>query len=283
MTHDLVAKLKQLPQLADVVTDQQLGGMAESLTIDRATASRFGITPSTIDNTLYDAFGQRQINTLYTQLNQYHVILEADPKFQLNPAELERYLYSVLVDHHWLRLRRYRIPRDRRPAPEPATAPRRQRLLTPSSSARRFVSPRRRPRRCSTSQRRPPLASRRASTRPQPLSPVSLDMHARPARSVASSSAFLRARLTPSSGTSRQVRQLGWRSVGAVSAALPTPVPLSAFTHFADAERGALDQPPGTVSGSDDLIQSGQTATRSGRRSMRSTSMIAKANICRPA
>ena len=58
------------------------------LVIDRATASRFGITPSTIDNTLYDAFGQRQINTLYTQLNQYHVILETDPKFQHNPQKL---------------------------------------------------------------------------------------------------------------------------------------------------------------------------------------------------
>ena len=70
------------------MTDQQLGGMATSLTIDRATASRFGITPATIDNTLYDAFGQRQINTLYTELNQYHVILETDPHFQLNPAML---------------------------------------------------------------------------------------------------------------------------------------------------------------------------------------------------
>ena len=59
-----------------------------SLTIDRATASRFGITPATIDNTLYDAFGQRQINTLYTQLNQYHVILETDPKFQIDPQKL---------------------------------------------------------------------------------------------------------------------------------------------------------------------------------------------------
>jgi multidrug efflux pump len=84
----LVAKLKKLPQLADVVTDQQLGGEAESIVIDRATASRFGVTPSTIDNTLYDAFGQRQINTMYTQLNQYHVILETDPKFQLNPRML---------------------------------------------------------------------------------------------------------------------------------------------------------------------------------------------------
>jgi multidrug efflux pump len=85
---DLVKKLKQLPELADVVTDQQLGGVAEKLVIDRATASRFGVTPSAIDNTLYDAFGQRQINTMYTQLNQYHVILEAMPQFQLNPTQL---------------------------------------------------------------------------------------------------------------------------------------------------------------------------------------------------
>jgi len=88
VVHDLMAKLKGLPQLADVVTDQQLGGLATAVAIDRATASRFGITPETIDNTLYDAFGQRQINTLYTQLNQYHVILETDPKFQINPQKL---------------------------------------------------------------------------------------------------------------------------------------------------------------------------------------------------
>jgi multidrug efflux pump len=83
-----VADLKKLPELADVVTDQQLGGAAESIVIDRATASRFGVTPSTIDATLYDAFGQRQINTMYTQLNQYHVILEVDPNFQTDPRKL---------------------------------------------------------------------------------------------------------------------------------------------------------------------------------------------------
>jgi multidrug efflux pump subunit AcrB len=88
VVHDLTAKLGKLPELADVVTDQQPGGLATSLTIDRATASRFGITPATIDNTLYDAFGQREINTLYTELNQYHVILETDPRFQLNPSML---------------------------------------------------------------------------------------------------------------------------------------------------------------------------------------------------
>jgi multidrug efflux pump len=88
IVHDLLPKLEALPQLADVVTDQELDGVATALTIDRATASRLGITPATIDNTLYDAFGQRQVNTLYTQVNQYHVILEADPKFQRNPGNL---------------------------------------------------------------------------------------------------------------------------------------------------------------------------------------------------
>jgi multidrug efflux pump len=85
---DLVRRLEKLPQLADVVTDQQLGGLATKLNIDRATAQRFGITPETIDNTLYDAFGQRQINTMYTQVNQYHVIMEAEPHFQAHPGML---------------------------------------------------------------------------------------------------------------------------------------------------------------------------------------------------
>jgi len=83
-----VDKLKQLPGVEDVATDQQTGGLAVSLVIDRVTASRLGIAPTTIDQTLYDAFGQRQINTMYTQLNQYHVILEAQPQFQLDPDKL---------------------------------------------------------------------------------------------------------------------------------------------------------------------------------------------------
>jgi multidrug efflux pump len=89
-TARFVAKLKELPELTSVATDQQDGGLAENLVIDRVTASRLGITPSTIDNTLYDAFGQRQVNTMYTQINQYHVILESSPRFQLNPAALSR-------------------------------------------------------------------------------------------------------------------------------------------------------------------------------------------------
>jgi len=87
-TNKFVAKLKSLPELEDVATDQQVGGLAVSLVVDRVTASRLGIAPTTIDNTLYDAFGQRQINTMYTQLNQYHVILEAQPQFQVDPEKL---------------------------------------------------------------------------------------------------------------------------------------------------------------------------------------------------
>jgi multidrug efflux pump len=88
-TGRLVDKMKQLPQLADVATDQQTGGLAVSLIIDRVTASRLGIAPSTIDSTLYDAYGQRQISTMYTQLNQYHVILETAPSSQQSPGKLQ--------------------------------------------------------------------------------------------------------------------------------------------------------------------------------------------------
>ena len=85
-----VDKLKQLPSLEDVATDQQTGGLTVSLAIDRVSASRLGIAPSTVDNTLYDAYGQRQINTMYTQLNQYHVIMEAQPNFANDPGKLNK-------------------------------------------------------------------------------------------------------------------------------------------------------------------------------------------------
>jgi multidrug efflux pump len=87
-TNRFVERAKKLPQLEDVATDQQTGGLAVSLVIDRITASRLGIAPATIDNTLYDAYGQRQISTMYTQLNQYHVILETQPEFQRDPSKL---------------------------------------------------------------------------------------------------------------------------------------------------------------------------------------------------
>jgi multidrug efflux pump len=87
-TSRFMDKLKQLPELEDLATDQQPGGLAVTLVIDRITAGRLGIAPTTIDNTLYDAFGQRQISTMYTQVNQYHVVLESQPQFQKDPNKL---------------------------------------------------------------------------------------------------------------------------------------------------------------------------------------------------
>jgi multidrug efflux pump len=84
----LLAKLQTIHQLTDVSSDQQNSGLAANLVIDRKTASRLGITPQLIDDTLYDAFGQREVSTMYTQLNQYFVVMEVEPKFWQNPASL---------------------------------------------------------------------------------------------------------------------------------------------------------------------------------------------------
>ena len=89
-TNRFVDKLKDLPELEGVATDQQPGGLVIAATIDRITASRLGIAPTTIDNTLYDAFGQRLVNTMYTQTNQYHVVLEVDPAFKQDPENLNQ-------------------------------------------------------------------------------------------------------------------------------------------------------------------------------------------------
>jgi multidrug efflux pump len=83
-----VARLRSEPALRDVASDQQNDGLQTRLLIDRATASRLGISAQTLDDTLYDAFGQRQVSTIFTQLNQYHVILEALPEFQRGPRDL---------------------------------------------------------------------------------------------------------------------------------------------------------------------------------------------------
>jgi multidrug efflux pump len=87
-TPKLVDKLRQRAELRDVATDQLVGGLRANITIDRDTASRLGIQPQAVDNTLYDAFGQRQVSTIFTQLNQYHVILEVMPNFAENPDSL---------------------------------------------------------------------------------------------------------------------------------------------------------------------------------------------------
>jgi multidrug efflux pump len=92
----LVAGLQAGPELRDIATDQQEQGLRAHLVIDRDTASRLGITPQMIDDTLYDAFGQRQISTMFTQLNQYRVVLEVAPEFQQGPEALnDIYLRSA--------------------------------------------------------------------------------------------------------------------------------------------------------------------------------------------
>jgi multidrug efflux pump len=84
----MLARLQQLPQLSDVASDQQTLGLQAKLVFDRNTASRLGITTATIDQTLYDAYGQREVSTMFTQLNQYHVVLEAAPGFDRKPSDL---------------------------------------------------------------------------------------------------------------------------------------------------------------------------------------------------
>jgi multidrug efflux pump len=92
----LTDRLRQLPQINDVATDQSEGGLAAYVDIDRDTAARFGITAATVDNALYDAFGQRIISTIFTESTQYRVIMEANPALQRSPESLSQiYLPSA--------------------------------------------------------------------------------------------------------------------------------------------------------------------------------------------
>jgi multidrug efflux pump len=84
----LLARMRAMPELRDANSDQQNQGLAATLVIDRDTASRLGVTASAIDQVLYDAFGQEEVSTMYTALNQYFVVMEVDPKYQLSPDAL---------------------------------------------------------------------------------------------------------------------------------------------------------------------------------------------------
>jgi len=86
----LVNALRKLPQLKDVTSDQQARGLQANVVVDRDAASRLGVSPAAIDNTLYDAFGQRQVSTIYKRYNQHHVVLEVDPQYQFEPASLQK-------------------------------------------------------------------------------------------------------------------------------------------------------------------------------------------------
>jgi multidrug efflux pump len=94
-TPKLVAALEHSSVMTDVSSDQQQRGLESDLVIDRDTASRLGITPAQIDNTLYDAFGQRQVSTIYSAINQYHVVMEIDPRYTQYPASLNEIYVST--------------------------------------------------------------------------------------------------------------------------------------------------------------------------------------------
>jgi len=85
----LLQRLRKIPQLKDVNSDQQISGLEENVVVDRDTAARLGVTPQQIDAVLYDAFGQEQISTIYQTLNQYHVVMEVDPRYQKTPDALK--------------------------------------------------------------------------------------------------------------------------------------------------------------------------------------------------
>ncbi len=86
----VMAKLGELPELKDLSNDLQMRGLQSTVTVDRDAAARLGVSPAAIDNTLYDAFGQRQVSTIYRRYNQHHVVLEADPQYQLDPSSLHK-------------------------------------------------------------------------------------------------------------------------------------------------------------------------------------------------
>ncbi len=94
-TPKITEALKNVPELADVNSDQQDRGLTMALKIDRATAARLGVNLTNIDNTLYDAFGQRQVSTIYNDMNQYHVVMEVDPSFWQNPETLKEVWVST--------------------------------------------------------------------------------------------------------------------------------------------------------------------------------------------
>src|SRR5207248_11571196 len=91
----VTSALEQIPELTEVNSDQQQKGLETDLVIDRATAARFGLTVSQVDNTLYDAFGQRQVSVIYAPRNQYHVVMEVAPQYWQSPDTLDQIFIST--------------------------------------------------------------------------------------------------------------------------------------------------------------------------------------------
>jgi multidrug efflux pump len=225
-TGKLVDAMRRLPQVRDVATDNQPNGVTAQLAIDRATASRMNITADTIDSTLYDAFGQRQISTLYTQSNQYHVILEVLPAFQRDPRKLDDLYIQGAANTTSAAAAGSTSGRNTSAATAVTT-------LHPSSTANSSTAQ-------GTQLSSVASSSSSASLTAQNSSVSNASTSASPTGSNLSTGTptnVLSSTSTSSSSGSAAANSSqtsGQASAGgsASASAMPTPVPLSAFTHF---------------------------------------------------
>jgi multidrug efflux pump len=223
-TGKLVDAMRKLPELRDVATDDQPNGVTAQLAIDRATASRMNITADTIDSTLYDAFGQRQISTLYTQSNQYHVILETLPEFQRDPKKLDDLYVQGSANTTSAAAAASTSGRSTAAASSVST-------LTASSTANSSTTQGTQLSSASSNSSSSSLTTQNntVSNASSNASPTGSSLSTgTPTTTLSSSSS------SSSGGTASGSQTSGQASGGgaASSSTMPTPVPLSAFTHF---------------------------------------------------
>jgi multidrug efflux pump len=228
-TNKLIDAMNRLPQLRDVATDNQPDGVTAQLAIDRATASRMNISADTIDSTLYDAFGQRQISTLYTQSNQYHVILEVLPAFQRDPKKLDSIYVQGSANSTSAAAASSTSGRNTSAASSVTT-------LNPSSTATTSTTQGTQLSSASTGSSSASLTTQNNTVNNASTSASSTGSNlstGTPTNAVSSTSVSTSSG-SSSSTASNSTQPSGQSSAGGAASAstLPTPVPLSAFTHF---------------------------------------------------
>jgi multidrug efflux pump len=226
-TGKLVAAMRKLPQLRDVATDDQPNGVTAQLAIDRATASRMNITADTIDSTLYDAFGQRQISTIYTQSNQYHVILEALPTFQKDPRKLDSLYVQGSATTTGASAAASTSGRNTSAASSVTT-------LTASSSANSSTTQGTQLSAASSNNSSLTAQGNTVSNASTTASPTGSNLATGNPTNAFSSSTSTGSSSSSNGSSASSSQTSGQASTGgsASTSTLPTPVPLSAFTHF---------------------------------------------------
>jgi multidrug efflux pump len=226
-TGKLVGAMRKLPQLRDVATDDQPNGVTAQLAIDRATASRMNITADTIDSTLYDAFGQRQISTIYTQSNQYHVILEALPTFQKDPRKLDSLYVQGSATTTGASAAASTSGRNTSAASSVTT-------LTASSSANSSTTQGTQLSAASSNNSSLTAQGNTVSNASTTASPTGSNLATGNPTNAFSSSTSTGSSSSSNGSSASSSQTSGQASTGgsASTSTLPTPVPLSAFTHF---------------------------------------------------